>query len=66
MGKIRRGGYVFVWWVGDHSPPHVHVFDNKECLLGRVTIANKAPLDDWLPPRKVVEIINYLQKEDRL
>ena len=26
MSKIRRGGYVFVTWVGDHSPRHVHVY----------------------------------------
>jgi hypothetical protein len=23
MGKIRRGGYVFITWKGDHGPPHV-------------------------------------------
>jgi hypothetical protein len=26
MGKIRRGGFVFVTWKGDHSPYHVHVY----------------------------------------
>lgn len=26
MGKVRRGGYVFVTWKGDHSPRHVHVY----------------------------------------
>ena len=26
MGKIRRGGYVFTTWKGDHSPYHVHVY----------------------------------------
>jgi len=25
MGKIRRGGYIIVWWKGDHSPRHVPV-----------------------------------------
>jgi hypothetical protein len=25
MPKIRRGGYVFVSWKGDHGPRHVHV-----------------------------------------
>ena len=25
MGKIRRGGFVFLTWIGDHSPYHVHV-----------------------------------------
>lgn len=26
MGKVRRGGYIFVTWKGDHSPRHVHVY----------------------------------------
>lgn len=26
MTKIRRGGYVFITWVGDHPPRHVHVY----------------------------------------
>ena len=41
MGKIRRGGYLFVWWAGDHPPRHVHVFDGKGRLLGRVAIEDK-------------------------
>jgi hypothetical protein len=23
MGKIRRGGYIFIWWIGDHAPRRV-------------------------------------------
>jgi hypothetical protein len=26
VGKIRRGGYVFLSWKGDHPPRHVHVY----------------------------------------
>lgn len=26
MPKIRRGGYVFICWAGDHTPRHVHVY----------------------------------------
>ena len=26
MGKIRRGGYVFISWKSDHPPRHVHVY----------------------------------------
>ncbi len=26
MSKIRRSGYVFLSWTGDHSPRHVHVY----------------------------------------
>jgi hypothetical protein len=48
MGKIRRGGYIFVTWKGDHSPRHVHVYregelivkwdlDNKKSMIGGAT-----------------------------
>ena len=66
MGKVRRSGYLFIWWSGEHKPRHVHVFDGKGKLLGRVTIETKTPLDAWLPTRKVVEIIQALQREGRL
>ena len=66
MGKIRRGGYVFVWWIGDHSPRHVHVFDRRGRILGRVALSSWKPLDDWEPSRKVVQIIQQLESEGRL
>lgn len=46
--KIRRGGYVFLSWVGDHSPRHVHVYrdgrlvvkwdlDHHQVMKGQIT-----------------------------
>ena len=26
MGRVRRGGYIIEWWMGDHHPRHVHVY----------------------------------------
>lgn len=66
MGKLRRGGYIFEWWMGDHPPQHVHVSDSEGSLLGRVSVETLQPLDDWKPPRKVVEIIRQLVTEGRL
>ena len=66
MGKVRRGGYVFEWWVGDHPPRHLHVSDSNGRLLGRVTVEGQEPIDAWKPPRKVVEIIRRLRIEGRL
>mgnify|MGYP006915234337 FL=1 len=48
MGKVRRGGYVFVTWKGDHSPRHVHVYrdgvlvvkwdlDDNQPMLGKAS-----------------------------
>ncbi len=33
VGKIRRGGYIFVTWKGDHPPRHVHVYRNGKLVL---------------------------------
>ena len=42
MGKVRRGGYVFVTWKGDHPPRHVHVYKDGALVV-------KWNLDDGVP-----------------
>ena len=66
MGRVRRGGYYLIWWIGDHTPRHVHVHDSNDEFLGRVAIDTGEPLDDWKPTRKVLLIIAQLVKEGRL
>ena len=64
MGKIRRGGYIFVTWKGDHSPRHVHVYrdgklvlkwdlDNRELMKGKLV-------------RKALDFIEDLESEGLL
>lgn len=64
MGKVRRGGYVFVTWKGDHSPRHVHVYrdgmfvakwdlDNNVPMMGKVT-------------RRLREVIEQLESEGKI
>lgn len=39
MGRWKRGGYLFEWWIGDHPPKHVHVYKNgKE--VAKVEVPN--------------------------
>jgi hypothetical protein len=64
MGKVRRGGYVFMSWKGDHPPRHVHVY-----RAGRLIV--KWDLDDERPmkgaaPRKVLRLVRDLEREGRL
>ena len=33
MGKVKRGGYVFLSWIGDHSPRHVHVYKDGNLIV---------------------------------
>jgi len=64
MSRIRRGGFVFLTWTGDHSPHHVHVYrdgklvvkwdlDNRKAMKGKAT-------------RQVVNLIEELEEEGLL
>jgi hypothetical protein len=66
MGRVRQGGYIIEWWVGDHLPRHVHVSDSSGKLLGRVRVDNLQSIDDWKPPKKVLDIIQQLIDDNRL
>ena len=66
MGRIRRGGYVFMWWLGDHSPRHVHVLDKNGRLITRVNLETMHPMDILKLDRKIVELIRAMQREGRL
>jgi hypothetical protein len=33
MTRIRRGGYIFITWKGDHPPAHVHVYRDRDLVL---------------------------------
>jgi hypothetical protein len=64
MGKIRRGGYIFVSWKGDHPPRHVHVYRD-----GRLVV--KWDLDNEMvmkgnAPRRIGELIKELEAEGLL
>jgi hypothetical protein len=64
MGKVRRGGYVFVAWAGDHTPRHVHVYRNGR-LVAQWDLENAIPMKGK-PPRRVLELIHELEEEGKL
>ena len=66
MGKIRRGGYMFIWWIGDHPPRHVHVFDKNGKLISRVNLETMQPMDIPKIEGKILQLIRELQNEGRL
>lgn len=64
MVKVRRGNYVFLTWIGDHSPRHVHVYRNAKLVV-------KWDLENWLPMegkanRKLLQLIEELNKDGKL
>ena len=61
MGKIRRGGYVFVTWKSDHPPRHVHVYRDGR-LIVKWDLDNMKPMKGRATAR-VLEIIETLEAE---
>ena len=66
MGKVRRGGLIFMWWIGDHKPRHVHVLNKNGQLVTRVNLETMQPMDIPKIERKVLKLIRELQREGRL
>jgi len=61
MVKVRRSNYVFLTWIGDHSPRHVHVYKSSRLVV-------KWDLENWLPMkgkanRKLLLLIEELNRE---
>jgi len=64
MGKVRRGGYVFVTWKGDHSPRHVHVY--RDCaLIVKWDLDNNQPMIGTAS-RRIRALIEKLEAEGAL
>lgn len=64
VSKFRRGNYVFLTWVGDHSPRHVHVYKDGILVV-------KWNLEDWVAmegeaPRRVIRLMTELVEDGSL
>lgn len=64
MGKVKRGGYIFITRKGDHDPRHVHVFKNGE-QVGKWDLEHNQVMEGNIN-RQVQRMIDELQKEGRL
>ncbi len=66
MGKIRRNGYSLEWFISDHEPRHVHVYDSKRRLIGRLDLDKMVGVEGWTPDRKLIRLIADLREEGRV
>ena len=64
MGKVRRGGYVFMSWKSDHPPRHVHVYREGK-LIVKWDLDNEKPMKG-LASAEVRRLIRALQSEGRV
>lgn len=64
MGKVRRGGYVFLWWKSDHPPRHVHVYQRGQLIVKWDLDNDRAMVG--AASKKIRRLIRGLEKEGRL
>ena len=68
VSRIRRGGYLLVTWIGDHSPRHVHVHVHvyeDGTLIVKWDLENEVAMEGSASIR-IKRIIAQLQKEGEL
>lgn len=64
MSKIRRGNYLFLGWLGDHSPRHVHVYRDGK-LIVKWDLENGVAMKGSAT-RRILRLIRELQAEGLL
>jgi hypothetical protein len=64
VGKIRRGGFIFITWIGDHSPYHVHVYKDGKLIL-KWDLENNLAMKGEVT-RKILRLIDELRDEGKL
>jgi len=64
MTKIRRGNYVFVAWIGDHPPRHVHVYRDGR-LIVKWDLENRVAMKGRATSR-ILKLIAELEQEGLL
>ena len=64
MARVRRGGYIFLTWVGDHSPRHVHVYRDGK-LIVKWDLENRMPMMGEAN-RRILNLIAELESEGLL
>jgi hypothetical protein len=64
VGKLKRGGYIFITWKGDHGPRHVHVFKDGK-LIGKWDLDNRRVMEGKIN-KKIQAYIDELSAEGRL
>ena len=62
MSKIRRGGYLFISWIGDHDPRHIYK-DGK--LLAKWDIDGWRVMQGRVTTR-LIRLLAELREEGRL
>lgn len=64
MGRVRRGGYIIEWWIGDHYPKHVHIYRDGK-LIAKVQVPGLLVLTGQIN-RRLLKILQELVREKKI
>ncbi len=64
MTKIKRDGFIFITWIGDHPPKHVHVYKDGK-LVVKWDLENSKEMKGTINS-KILFAIKNLVKEGNL
>jgi hypothetical protein len=65
MGRIRRSGYVFEFWVGDHPPRHGHIFKDRK-LVAKVELNAELTVMHGNIGERIRKILKELMNEGQI
>jgi hypothetical protein len=64
LERIQRGGFLFVFWRGDHPPRHVHVYRDSK-LVVKWDLENDKAMRG-AATRQILKLIEELRQEGKL
>jgi hypothetical protein len=64
LGRIVRGNFIFITWVGDHSPYHVHVYRDGKFVV-KFDLENNLSMKGQAS-RRILRLIQELREEGLL
>lgn len=65
MGRKRRGGFIFDFWIGDHPPRHVHVFKDSK-FIAKIELDKELTCMEGKTSRKLLKVLKSLIQEGLL
>ena len=64
MGRIKRGGYIIEWWMGDHNPKHVHIYKAGK-TVAKVEVPSLLVLSGKLN-RRLLTLLKKLVESEKI
>ena len=57
MGRIKRGNFIFVFWIGDHPPRHIHIYRE-----GKLVVKWDLEYDRPIKGKVTRQILKYIRE----